>query len=263
MEKYVIVSKYGLPSKTICTCHVERSIPSSRSCTDLSRIASPSVKISRPKSCFEFTKNTEDLDNICMRHVNNLRALRQYNEACQIYELFLKSFEDSEEFDNVEYSFQLQYPHLWDHLVEYYNLYPDSELISKENESKLKIIHSCKCMLEEEEIYRVKNIDLFKSKLALSGKKKDLHEDFITSCNYLKKEYPFLFTVLTWKHKLSKFVTKRMVIEKNRLKVIQMANLPHELLIQHNEICGTQNEDIQEEDFYDEEYNYDDEDVEN
>lgn len=177
-----------------------------------------------------------------MKHVNNFRAVRKYNEACQVYEMFLKFSISSEEFDDVEYSFQLQYSSLWEHLIEYYNIYPDYDLIHKEKEAKLKFIHSCKCMLREEEIYRVKNIDLFKNKMIFSGRKKDLQADFEMACNYLKKEYPFLFTVLTWKHKLSKMVTQRMVIQKNRLIVIQMSKIPHEILLQHNEDCAAEND---------------------
>ncbi|KAL3290254.1 hypothetical protein HHI36_023604 [Cryptolaemus montrouzieri] len=239
IEHYVIVSKYGLSTKTKCFCGSDKAIPSSSSCTELSkREESTGKRIHRVESCFELRKYSEDIDFICMKHVNDVRTLRPYKEACHIYEMFIRQPTTDEAFADAEFLFQMNYPYFWEHICETYNIFPDPEQIAKERDCKVNIIQSCKCLLQEENIQRIhgkKNSDLLKTKLKFGGKNKDLQKDFETACNYMRKEYPFLFTTLIRKYKVSKCVADKLNIEKNRRGVISLTGFPHEVLSQRDD----------------------------
>ncbi|KAK9889996.1 hypothetical protein WA026_008808 [Henosepilachna vigintioctopunctata] len=193
----------------------------SRSC---SNIVEPPDEESMPvtrasSSCCNLSRPYEKI-----KVVPEIEAIREYNNANKIFKVYIKTTTHVEEFAQAKYHLQLSYPNYWKHLCKKLCLKLDSITAIEETECQMDFIDTCKTLVDEENDLRNEDTPF----PDLRGK--EMKEKFEICAVFMKGKYPYLFTYLMNKYNFELFSTKKLLVNKNRKKIVGLMNQPQEEL---------------------------------
>lgn len=143
-----------------------------------------------------------DAGEFCEKHIDTAK-LQYFREACEVMIYVLSVRYEVPEYDEAEKLFQEKYPYIYNEWVLKFPTRLSMDYRVREARCKLELVGHCQRVLEEEQLLaeftQSEEIIGLKRDISISGRMKDLDDDFELSYTFLVKEYPNLFVQLVQK----------------------------------------------------------------
>ncbi|XP_044765052.1 uncharacterized protein LOC123321483 isoform X1 [Coccinella septempunctata] len=180
-----------------------------------------------------------DGSDFCEKHVDPTR-LQYYQEVAEVMTFILSVRYEVPHYDKAEKMLEENYPFIYHGCILNKPNRLSMDYRVREVRCKAELVASCRRVLEEEELLaeftQSEEIIGKKRDIRISGRMKDVDEDFELSYTFLFMEYPYLFIQLVQQIEFMPLAIERKIIGTRRQQIVDKANLPDDKLQEQEEL---------------------------